>query len=51
MMTEVSLALETCMRMGIRDPAELYALPDPLPEMWMEHTRNMLTNGYSGKEE
>lgn len=41
------LVLETCQRLGIRDPAELAALPGDLPDLWVAHTRNHLEGSYS----
>lgn len=46
-MTTRALVLETCLRLGLRDPAELAALPGDLPDLWVEHTRQDITGGYN----
>lgn len=41
------LVLETCQRLGMRDPAELAALSGDLPDLWVAHTRNHLEGAYT----
>lgn len=50
-MNALALALEVCRELGIRDPAELYALPPGVADLWTEHVRNKLTNGYRSEKE
>lgn len=46
-MSGIGLVLETCQRLGLRDPAELAALPGDLPDLWVEHTRHHIEGTYT----
>lgn len=45
--TGLALVLGACARLGIRDPAEFYALPDHVQRMWVEDTTNDWTGAYA----
>lgn len=41
--------LDTCAALGIRDPAEFFALPADVQELWIAHTGNVFSGAYLGK--
>lgn len=45
-MSNRELVLMTCRSLQIRDPAELYALPDGLADEWIEITRREWVGWY-----
>lgn len=45
-MTIVALVLHACALLGIREPAEFYALSDTAQGLWLAHARALVTGAY-----
>lgn len=41
--------LDTCATLGILDPAQFFALPADVQELWIAHTGNVFSGAYLGK--